>query len=89
MKSDSTPLDAHLRLSLDDYKRLIPPRPDWRLYYARYRLRRLLYSPVTDFGCDFKAVLSMEVKSYEPHECPICTEGSIPLVKPGSRKTAL
>jgi orotate phosphoribosyltransferase len=41
-----------------------------------------------DFGCYFKAVLSMEVKSYEPHECPICKEGSIPLVKPGSRKVA-
>lgn len=40
-----------------------------------------------DFGCDFKAVLSMEVKSYEPHECPICKEG-LPLVKPGSRKAA-
>ncbi len=38
-----------------------------------------------DFGCDFKAVLSMEVKSYEPHECPICKQG-LPLVKPGSRK---
>ena len=38
-----------------------------------------------DFGVPFRAVLSMEVKSYEPDECPVCTTGA-PLVKPGSRK---
>jgi orotate phosphoribosyltransferase len=38
-----------------------------------------------DFGSEFKAVLSMEVKSYDPEECPICGSG-IPLIKPGSRK---
>jgi orotate phosphoribosyltransferase len=38
-----------------------------------------------DFGCEFRAVLSMEVKSYDPAECPICGSG-LPLVKPGSRK---
>lgn len=38
-----------------------------------------------DFGCKFDAVLSMEVLSYEPGNCPICGSG-IPLVKPGSRK---
>ena len=38
-----------------------------------------------DFGCDFRAVLSMEVKSYDPESCPICGSG-MPLVKPGSRK---
>ncbi len=38
-----------------------------------------------DFGCKFRAVLSMEVVSYEPENCPICKTG-LPLVKPGSRK---
>lgn len=38
-----------------------------------------------DFGVEFKAVLSMEVVSYEPENCPICKSG-LPLVKPGSRK---
>lgn len=38
-----------------------------------------------DFGCDFQAILSMEVVSYEPENCPICASG-MPLVKPGSRK---
>lgn len=38
-----------------------------------------------DFGVEFKAVLSMEVVSYEPENCPICKTG-LPLVKPGSRK---
>lgn len=37
-----------------------------------------------DFGVPFRAVLSMEVKSYEAGDCPICKTG-IPLVKPGSR----
>lgn len=38
-----------------------------------------------DFGVPFRAVLSMEVKSYEADECPICKTGA-QLVKPGSRK---
>ena len=38
-----------------------------------------------DFGVPYKSVLSMEVLSYEPDDCPICNAG-IPLVKPGSRK---
>lgn len=37
-----------------------------------------------DFGVPFRAVLSMEVVSYEPNDCPMCREGS-PAVKPGSR----
>ena len=40
---------------------------------------------LVDFDCKFQAVLSMEVLSYEPGNCPICGAG-IPLVKPGSRK---
>ena len=37
-----------------------------------------------DFGIPFKAVLSMEVVSYEPDDCPLCKQG-LPAVKPGSR----
>lgn len=37
-----------------------------------------------DFGVPFKAVLSMEVISYPPEECPLCKQG-LPAVKPGSR----
>jgi len=37
-----------------------------------------------DFGVPYKSVLSMEVLSYEPDDCPICKVGE-PLVKPGSR----
>lgn len=38
-----------------------------------------------DFGVPYKALLSMEVKSYEAEECPLCKEGKIPATKPGSR----
>jgi orotate phosphoribosyltransferase len=37
-----------------------------------------------DFGVPFNAVLSMEVVSYQPEECPLCKQGSV-AVKPGSR----
>ncbi len=37
-----------------------------------------------DFGVPYKAVLPIEVVSYEADECPICKKG-IPVVKPGSR----
>ena len=39
-----------------------------------------------EFGVPFKAVISMNVESWEPDECPLCKEGKIDLVKPGSRK---
>lgn len=38
-----------------------------------------------DFGVPCKPALSMEVKSYEEAECPICKETDLPVVKPGSR----
>lgn len=38
-----------------------------------------------DFGVRTEAVLAMDVKSYEPEECPLCAEG-LPVVKPGSRQ---
>jgi len=37
-----------------------------------------------DFGYKYESVISMEVESYEPENCPLCKEG-IPVVKPGSR----
>ena len=39
-----------------------------------------------EFGVPFRAVLSMEVLSYEPDNCPLC-EAGVPAVKPGSRNT--
>ena len=39
-----------------------------------------------DFGVPFKAVISMNVESWQADECPICKQGTMPLVKPGSRK---
>lgn len=41
-----------------------------------------------DFGVPFHAVLSMEVTSYEEDNCPLCREGKIPAIKPGSRNLA-
>lgn len=38
-----------------------------------------------DFGVPFKAVISMEVESWEADKCPLCKSGT-PAVKPGSRK---
>lgn len=39
-----------------------------------------------DFGVPFKAVISVDVKSWEPDECPLCKEGKLEVIKPGSRK---
>ncbi len=36
------------------------------------------------FHQDTKALLTLEMKTYNPDDCPLCREG-IPLVKPGSR----
>lgn len=38
-----------------------------------------------DFGAPLKSVISMEVESWPAEECPICKEGKLELVKPGSR----
>ena len=38
-----------------------------------------------DFGVKTEAVLSMEIKSYDPEDCPLCRQG-LPVVKPGSRQ---
>jgi orotate phosphoribosyltransferase len=37
-----------------------------------------------DFGAKLESVISMDVTSYEPDNCPLCEKG-INLVKPGSR----
>lgn len=39
-----------------------------------------------DLGYPVKSVISMKVASWEAQECPLCKEGKIELVKPGSRK---
>jgi orotate phosphoribosyltransferase len=38
-----------------------------------------------DFGVRKEAVLTMDIKSWEAQDCPLCAEGKIPVVKPGSR----
>ena len=38
-----------------------------------------------DFGVPRFSLLSLEVKSYKPEDCPMCKEGGQP-IKPGSRK---
>ncbi|TYB32697.1 MAG: orotate phosphoribosyltransferase [Flexistipes sinusarabici] len=38
-----------------------------------------------DFGVPFIPLITVEVNTYKPEECPLCKEG-IPLTKPGSRE---
>lgn len=38
-----------------------------------------------EFGLPFYNLISMNVVSYEPENCPLCKEGKIPAIKPGSR----
>lgn len=42
------------KLSLEEYRKLIPKAPCWRAYYAGYAIRRFFYAPGTCFGADFK-----------------------------------
>ncbi|HHW46280.1 MAG TPA: orotate phosphoribosyltransferase [Clostridiales bacterium] len=39
-----------------------------------------------DFGVPLKSVISMQVDSWAPDECPLCRSGNTQLEKPGSRK---
>lgn len=39
-----------------------------------------------DFGVPFRSVISVEVESWEPQDCPLCKAGAGEPVKPGSRK---
>ena len=41
-----------------------------------------------DFGVPFKSVIKVDVEAWEKEDCPLCKEGKLPLVKPGSRKAA-
>ena len=38
-----------------------------------------------DFGYPFSSLLSLEIEAYEVEACPLCKEGSLPAIKPGSR----
>ena len=38
-----------------------------------------------DFGVKMKSLLTLDIKSYQPEECPLCKK-RIPIVKPGSRE---
>lgn len=38
-----------------------------------------------DFGFPSKALLTLDIKTYSPDECPLCKQG-VPLTKRGSRK---
>jgi len=38
------------------------------------------------FEVPFKSVIKVDVQAWQPEECPLCKEGKIDLVKPGSRK---
>ncbi|NLG36406.1 MAG: orotate phosphoribosyltransferase [Clostridiales bacterium] len=40
-----------------------------------------------DFGVPFRAAVSMDIASWDAADCPLCRQG-IPVVKPGSRKSA-
>lgn len=39
-----------------------------------------------DFGVPFRSVVSLEVESWDPENCPLCKAGAPAPVKPGSRK---
>lgn len=39
-----------------------------------------------DFGVPFLSVIKIDAEAYEKDECPLCKEGKIPAIKPGSRK---
>ena len=39
-----------------------------------------------DFGVPYKSVISVEVESWEPEDCPLCKAGAPAPIKPGSRK---
>lgn len=37
------------------------------------------------FGEPFYSLLKIDIKTYRPEDCPLCREGKIPAIKPGSR----
>jgi len=38
-----------------------------------------------DFGIRTEAVLTLDIESFPADDCPLCREGKLPAVKPGSR----
>ncbi len=42
-----------------------------------------------DFGVPFTTLWRLEVPVYQSESCPLCREGKVPLVKPGSRNIPL
>ncbi|MFO7769043.1 MAG: orotate phosphoribosyltransferase [bacterium] len=38
-----------------------------------------------DFGIKTVSLIRMEAESWDPERCPLCEEGDVPAVKPGSR----
>ena len=38
------------------------------------------------FEMDLFSLLKMNIKTYRPEVCPLCKEGKVPVMKPGSRK---
>ncbi|MBX7150635.1 orotate phosphoribosyltransferase [bacterium] len=38
-----------------------------------------------EFGVPQFSLLAMDVKKYDPSDCPLCREGKVPAIKPGSR----
>lgn len=42
----------------------------------------------TSFGVPFRALASLTIESWEADDCPLCKAG-IPIIKPGSRQTAV
>lgn len=38
-----------------------------------------------DFGYPLRSLLSISIDSYSANECPLCAQGDIPAIKPGSR----
>lgn len=39
-----------------------------------------------EFGVPFLSVIKIDAVAYEKDECPLCKEGKLPAIKPGSRK---
>ncbi|OGW75582.1 MAG: orotate phosphoribosyltransferase [Omnitrophica bacterium RBG_13_46_9] len=40
---------------------------------------------VLDFGARFERLLTIDIPTFEPENCPLCKE-NVPIIKPGSRK---
>jgi len=50
-----------------------------KVIFAKYRSGGKI-----DFGVKMRSLLTLNIKIYQPQDCPLCKRG-IPVVKPGSR----